>query len=65
MPPMAEIEVKGWKCDRCQYVWLKVTGRRPVQCPNRECRTRRWNRGTVSQSALHHPACRCALCQRK
>jgi hypothetical protein len=40
---MSETTAKCWKCDVCGYIWLKVGRRRPVQCPNRRCRTRKWN----------------------
>lgn len=39
---MAEIQVKGWQCDVCGYLWLR-TEVIPTHCPNRECRSRKWN----------------------
>lgn len=41
---MAEIQVKGWFCDVCGYIWLR-TETIPSHCPNRDCRSRRWNSG--------------------
>jgi hypothetical protein len=48
---MAEIQVKGWQCDVCGYIWLRVSVV-PSHCPNRSCRSRRWNSG-VSSAAEH------------
>jgi hypothetical protein len=40
---MGIIQVNAWKCDECGYVWLKVAGRVPRQCPSKKCRSRKWN----------------------
>lgn len=35
-----------WKCDVCGHEWIpRKSGLEPSHCPNRECRSRRWNSG--------------------
>ncbi len=50
---MAVTTVQAWECDLCGYVWLKVAGRDPKQCPSRKCRSRSWNR---IRNHVIHPA---------
>ena len=40
---MTMTTVQAWQCDVCGYQWLKVPGRRPLQCPSRKCRSRSWD----------------------
>lgn len=35
---------KAWVCDECEHEWL-AGEEYPKQCPNRGCRSRRWNAG--------------------
>jgi hypothetical protein len=50
---MAEIKVKGWLCDVCGYIWLR-TEVIPTHCPNRDCRSRRWNAARTENE--RHPS---------
>src|SRR5262249_32681701 len=45
---MAIVHREVYECDECGWQWIprkKVEA--PVNCPNRECRSRKWNRGVV------------------
>lgn len=47
---LMKIQVEAWRCDVCEYVWLKVAGRVPERCPARACRSRKWNSGVTNVS---------------
>jgi predicted Zn-ribbon and HTH transcriptional regulator len=39
----AQINVKGWRCERCGHVWVsKAATVRPVTCPH--CKSPYWNK---------------------
>jgi hypothetical protein len=40
---MAIVTGRLWECDLCGWRWIYVEGKRPTQCPNRKCRTRKWD----------------------
>lgn len=62
---MGVTQVAAWECDRCGYIWLKVSGSHPTHCPNRKCRTRRWDVSSTNEVRcqpeqvlmLHNPTC--------
>ena len=39
---MAEIEIPGFKCIRCEHKWAPRTNRKPVICP--KCKSPYWDR---------------------
>ena len=36
--------IKVMVCDECGKRWLPESENLPVQCPNRDCRSRKWNK---------------------
>lgn len=40
---MSEVIRKVFHCDRCNWEWIPEADKIPERCPNRKCRTRRWN----------------------
>lgn len=60
---MSMVTVQGWRCAVCHYEWLK-TGRPPIRCASRRCRSRKWNRDAVLHRVRQHAAnCKCAMCR--
>jgi hypothetical protein len=57
---MGETTELVWRCSACNWTWQKTRHadgrvRIPAACPNRECRTRKWNRDD-DQPTSHAPA---------
>lgn len=48
---MAEMLAPCWVCANCHFVWLKGSVI-PTHCPNRVCRTRKWNADAVTVPSL-------------
>jgi len=45
---MSEINIKGYKCERCGHEWVKRTERKtPVICP--KCKSPYWNEARKEQ----------------
>ena len=41
---MGKVTRTVWKCNVCEYEWIpRVDEKNPEQCPNRKCRSRRWD----------------------
>ncbi|MBI3413257.1 MAG: hypothetical protein HY051_04210 [Candidatus Aenigmarchaeota archaeon] len=38
---MAELQLKGYKCERCEHVWLPREGSEPRVCP--KCKSPYWD----------------------
>lgn len=45
---MPIVEARYWECGVCGYRWPYTPNIVPDQCRNKECRSRRWNRGDVA-----------------
>lgn len=37
------------ECKLCGHHWLPHGGRRPIRCPNHDCRSKRWELGPITR----------------
>jgi hypothetical protein len=63
---MGETTVVAWKCDVCGWTWMKTEVAEPEACPNRKCRSRKWNKlkaGFLPAPTIPLKARVCKACQ--
>jgi len=50
---MAIVHREVYRCDECGWDWIpRKKGEVPENCPNRECRSRRWNDGRTREGRI-------------
>ena len=52
---MSVIWRKAWHCDECSHEWLQTDGVVPTHCPNRDCRSRKYDRNSPQQRPETNP----------
>lgn len=67
---MGKVQRWVFKCDACGHEWIPDGERKPERCPDRKCRSRKWDaakvekpRETQKPTGEHEPGCNCLLCQ--
>ncbi len=54
-----QVSGKSLRCDVCGYEWVSIAAELPECCPDRKCRSRKWNgskkRGRTPKIVLPKP----------
>jgi hypothetical protein len=54
--PMATIKADAYRCDVCGYRWLPRADKWPKRCPDRKCRSSKWDSGKLETMTAIHKA---------